>query len=281
MKKNKILMFLFCQRVVHYLVIVLFITISGFSFGQSKKHKKKQELTAYDSLFLKSSFPEIRKLLQGTWRYERTECCNNLSEMKRYSFDDSSRVYIKHDKRFSLRNFYVVHYVGNDSIVKNLYLGLSDTVSNETATKRLEWSVKVINESYVKYLPKISNNISQKNFVGSFPGDSSIQFVKVPKYILEDSLSKSISYTFTLDKVSVKRDSAGVIISEASYPYFAESVVGFFGKERILISVKIGNNDEYHKLEGMKFYILEINDSYMRFVSESLPDQSRVIYNKE
>lgn len=79
MKKNKILMFLFCQRVVHYLVIVLFITISGFSFGQSKKHKKKQELTAYDSLFLKSSFPEIRKLLQGTWRYERTECCNNLS----------------------------------------------------------------------------------------------------------------------------------------------------------------------------------------------------------
>lgn len=271
-------MLLHRQTIAHYLVAVLLVFLSGVCYGQKKKHRQK--LTAYDSLFLESSYPENRKLLLGTWKYVQTESGVNIEKAKRYSADDSSRLYIQHDPRFSIRNFYVVHYVGNDSITKVLFSGLSDFVTNFRAIEEIKHNIKSIDKSYLKYLPAIAENIGRKNHAAYFPGDS-IQLAKIPQYILKDSIGKSISYTFTLREVTVRRDSAGSI-SEASYPYIADTPSeSYFGNRKILINVWIGKEEGLQLLDGMSFILLDIDDHTMRFVPNYISDHLRVTYRRE
>ncbi len=265
---------LYRQTIAHYLVVVLLVFLSGTSYSQ----KKKQKLTAYDSLFLESSCPENRKLLLGTWKYVQTESGPNIEEAKRYSADDSSRLYIQHDPRFSIRNFYVVHYVGSDSITVLLFSGLSDSAPNFRAVEEIKHNIKSIDKSYLKYLPTITENIARKNHATYFPGDS-IQLAKIPRYLVKDSIGKSISYTFTPSEVTVRRDSAGSI-SEATYPYMASPSDSYFGINRVLIAVAISKEDQLKLLKGMLFDVLYIDNGIMN-IWPFYNDHLVVTYRKE
>ncbi len=83
-----------------------------------------------------------------------------------------------------------------------------------------------------------------------------------------------------MGEVTVRRDSAGYT-SEVSYPYIAKTNLFDDNSRKELIYIRIGKEEDLQLLDGMYFYILDINNNTMKFIPDYISDHLRVTYEKE